>query len=502
MATVRLGSLLTMAELGFELLVGEEQQDRAVRWVVTTDMLDPSRYLSGGELVLSGLHWRRGPADSDAFVSALAEAGAAGLVAGQARYGGVPQDVVQACLHHRVPLLRVPVDVSFSVVAEYINRMLSTPRAVDLGAALRRNRELAAGDGLGSVLALIERDLGLRCWVMTSTGRLVAGTVPPPVFDIGAFLEARSLPLVLRDAEMPYTVFAVHEHRIARVADWLLIFEADCAEWPPQWHAIVADVAAVASLEYARPDDERRAEVRFAQELVEQIVAGAKQSESIARLELTGLGSAAAYVAVVAATDADILRSDELRPLLREILYGSGAVVGVVEGEVIALLPARTDVSRNIDRTVAALAPGLHGSRLAVGVSGAVERTGLRAAVEEARAACRLSAARSGPGSVVVHDELAARMLLLASVSDDVRLMFQVRLIHPLRTYDRVNRADLVHTLEKFIEVSGVWSRCAEMLHIHVNTLRGRIQRIEELTGRDLSRLEDRTDFFLALALR
>jgi DNA-binding PucR family transcriptional regulator len=41
--------------------------------------------------------------------------------------------------------------------------------------------------------------------------------------------------------------------------------------------------------------------------------------------------------------------------------------------------------------------------------------------------------------------------------------------------------------------------QCAAELHVHVNTLRYRIRRIEELTGRDLGSLEDRVDFFLAL---
>ncbi len=36
-------------------------------------------------------------------------------------------------------------------------------------------------------------------------------------------------------------------------------------------------------------------------------------------------------------------------------------------------------------------------------------------------------------------------------------------------------------------------------MHLHVNTVRYRIQRVEELTGRDLSILEDRVDVFLAL---
>jgi DNA-binding PucR family transcriptional regulator len=36
---------------------------------------------------------------------------------------------------------------------------------------------------------------------------------------------------------------------------------------------------------------------------------------------------------------------------------------------------------------------------------------------------------------------------------------------------------------------------------VHVNTLRYRLRRVEQLTGRDLSHFEDRVDFFLALRL-
>ncbi len=41
--------------------------------------------------------------------------------------------------------------------------------------------------------------------------------------------------------------------------------------------------------------------------------------------------------------------------------------------------------------------------------------------------------------------------------------------------------------------------RTAESLYLHVNTVRYRIERVEQLTGRDLSQLEDRVDVFLAL---
>jgi hypothetical protein len=60
-------------------------------------------------------------------------------------------------------------------------------------------------------------------------------------------------------------------------------------------------------------------------------------------------------------------------------------------------------------------------------------------------------------------------------------------------------RAELLPTLKSFLACDGSWSACASQLYVHVNTVRYRIGRIEALTGRDLSALPDRVDFFLAL---
>jgi sugar diacid utilization regulator len=140
--------------------------------------------------------------------------------------------------------------------------------------------------------------------------------------------------------------------------------------------------------------------------------------------------------------------------------------------------------------------------RLTLGVSAAVHSAeGLRGALEEARHARRVAAARPGRVCAAGHQELASHVLLLPFVPDDVRRAFTARLLDPLRDYDLRHRAELIPTLEAFLDCDGSWTRCATRLHLHVNTLRYRVGRIEQLTGRDLSRLEDKLDFFLALRM-
>ena len=53
--------------------------------------------------------------------------------------------------------------------------------------------------------------------------------------------------------------------------------------------------------------------------------------------------------------------------------------------------------------------------------------------------------------------------------------------------------------LEAFIECNGQWERAARQLYCHRHTLRYRIRRVEELTGRSLDSARDRIDFWLAL---
>ncbi|MFC7720666.1 PucR family transcriptional regulator ligand-binding domain-containing protein [Nonomuraea recticatena] len=235
---MRLNALAGMPELGLSVVTGHDELERPVRWVVTTDLLDPGRYLTGGELVLTGLIWRRSADDSETFVGALARAGVSGLGACEARSGDLPPDLVEACRRHRVPLFHVPPELSFAEVTEHIVRHLSTARASDVTAVLDRHRQLVAGAGLDPVLEMIGRDLGMRCWVLTPSGRLVSGSSP---LDPGTatalattFLTARRLPCT----RAGYSVFPVDEQTTSRVADWFVAFEGRYSDWPEERRAL------------------------------------------------------------------------------------------------------------------------------------------------------------------------------------------------------------------------------------------------------------------------
>ncbi|MBQ0883100.1 PucR family transcriptional regulator ligand-binding domain-containing protein [Streptomyces sp. RT42] len=568
---MRLRALLDTDALGLKLLGGEDELDRSVRGVMTTDLRDPSRYLSGGELVLSGLAWRRDAADSEPFVRILVQAGVAALAAGEAELGSVPEDLVVACARHRLPLFAVHESVAFATITEHVVRQVSGERAGDLAAVVDRHRRMMtsgpAGGGPDVVLDLLGSDLDLRAWVLSPTGRPVAGPKdagPALPAEVCGKLAAEHLAATRAGRRAPhrvplggttYSLFPVRgsghppatgaagrapqaagpgrDVRETVLSDWLLVVEADAGDWAEERLDLLYGVTQLIAVERDRRDAARTVRRRLAQEVLELVQTGAAPAEIAARLRvaapvlLPGLGAAPHWQVVVARVeweDDEAETGPVAQTLLEEILvdplatgpeHSDRIAVAHTGGEAVALVPLPA-VSTEHDGSEAGvladallesvrepLSAGLDGDgRVTLGVSAAVHSAeGLRGALEEARHARRVAAARVGRVCAAGHQELASHVLLLPFVPDDVRRAFTARLLDPLRDYDRRHRAELIPTLEAFLDSDGSWTRCATRLHLHVNTLRYRVGRIEQLTGRDLSRLEDKLDFFLALRM-
>ncbi|MFI2640943.1 PucR family transcriptional regulator [Streptomyces sp. NPDC018610] len=567
---MRLRALLDTDALGLKLLGGEEELDRTVRGVMTTDLRDPSRYLSGGELVLTGLAWRRDAADSEPFVRILAQAGVAALAAGEAELGAVPEDLARACARHRMPLFAVHESVAFATITEHVVRQVSGERAGDLAAVVDRHRRMMtsgpAGGGPDVVLDLLGSDLDLRAWLLSPTGRLIAGPGaggPALPARTCALLAAEHMTAGRTGRRGPhrvtldgttYSLFpirggqraaqaaarpaqAARDVRETVLSDWLLAVEADAGDWPEERLDLLQGVTQLIAVERDRREAARTVRRRLAQEVLELVQTGAPPAEIAARLRvaapvlLPGLGAAPHWQVVVARVEWDGAPAEGgpvAQALLEEILAdpspgapGAGhepsdrIAVAHTGDEAIALVPlpavsAEHDGSESgiladalLESVRDPLSAGLgDDGRLTLGVSAAVHSAeGLRGALEEARHARRVAAARPGGVCAAGHQELASHVLLLPFVPDDVRRAFTARLLDPLRDYDRKHRAELIPTLEAFLDCDGSWTRCAARLHLHVNTLRYRVGRIEQLTGRDLSRLEDKLDFFLALRM-
>jgi purine catabolism regulator len=161
-------------------------------------------------------------------------------------------------------------------------------------------------------------------------------------------------------------------------------------------------------------------------------------------------------------------------------------------------------------RVLARVVEALGGdAEVRIGAGRAVEAGEARRAYHEARWALE-SRVLSGPEprtangtaprpAVATYRDLGSFQLLLSLQDSDALRLYCDSLLAPLEEGEGAYGGELLRSLEAFIECNGQWEAAARQLFCHRHTLRYRVRRIEELTGRDLSSARDRIEFWLAL---
>ena len=188
---------------------------------------------------------------------------------------------------------------------------------------------------------------------------------------------------------------------------------------------------------------------------------------------------------------------------LREFLMaeGAGELVAFRGNEVAAivpftLLPKVRRIVEDINAVVCEFMPDL---KPVWGVSGVCERPlSLDRASREASTALR-AAERLKAGTVASYDELGVVRLFLASQGDDSIREFVKQMLGDIIDYDERKDGRLLETLRVYFEANCSQQDAADKLYVHHKTVRYRLTRIEELSGLDLSKHEDRINVDLAL---
>ena len=142
------------------------------------------------------------------------------------------------------------------------------------------------------------------------------------------------------------------------------------------------------------------------------------------------------------------------------------------------------------------------GSDLAAGAGRMVPAGELRRAFHEARCALEargLADSNGDAAGLATYRDLGSFQLLLSLQDDEALRLFCDSILAPIEEGEGAYGGELMRSLEAFIECNGQWERAARQLYCHRHTLRYRIRRVEELTGRSLDSARDRIDFWLAL---
>jgi purine catabolism regulator len=533
--------LLTVRELvrdvDIGVLAGEANLDAPVRWVHISELEDPTPWLSGGELLLTtGLAVESAEAQR-AYVNRLADHGLAGLGFGSGfMHASVPEAIIEAAAERDFPLVEIPYDTPFIAVTEK-----AFARLVNEQYALLQ-RSIAVQERLQRIV-LSERGLDA---IASALATLIGGTTI--VFDgrgepqaLHAFrrelpddaLQTLGAELRERGRRTEARGFVPSHPDLAPRALALPVAGAETTGLPQAWLVAIKDsgglsefdrvvlhqAVTVVALELLRRHVAASTERRLAGDVLSELVAGTVTgTELTRRLEPFGLGGRVTAIVMTppARTPGKSGGVDATEGALAAALRDE-AVSGLVATSgkhVCALLPGFLDdelfelAQRVLDRVVAKL-----GAAPAVGAGRAVAAGDARRSYHEARCALEartLGAAvgraePSGNGSgpdrpaVATYRDLGSFQLLLSLQDTDALRLFCESLLAPIETGEGHYGGELMRSLEAFIECNGQWEAAARRLYCHRHTLRYRIRKIEELTGRDLASARDRIEFWLAL---
>ncbi len=528
-----------LREIDVRVLAGEAGLDLPVRWVHITELLDPTPWLSGGELILTTGMQLDTVEHQHEFVNRLADHQLAGLGVGTGfMHDEIPAAVLEAATDRDFPVFEVPYELPFIAVTEAAFTQLVNEQYAVLRRALaaheRLERLVLSERGLEALVGALSTLVGGTVLVFDGRGEpLVQASFRRELdADALAVLETEVRARAGRREGRAFVPSLVEEGNrglaLPVAADGVPRNGREDARAPEAWLIALKDIGplsdfdrltlhqavTIVALELLRGRVADDTERRLAGDVLAAVVSGELSGPELSRrLEPFGLSERVAAIVVERpnggrdpAAPVEAALSAALR---EEATPGLVASAGSLTCALVAGRP-EDDLLAVAGRVGARLVAEL-GDSPALGLGRAVDGELARRSFHEARCALEAlalgfhdgngngSAAHPGRPRIATYRDLGSFQLLLSLQDDEALRLFCDSILGPIETSEGHYGGELMRSLEAFIEENGQWERAARRLYCHRHTLRYRIRRVEELTGRNLQSARDRIEFWLAL---
>ncbi|MYX07549.1 PucR family transcriptional regulator [Streptomyces sp. SID8375] len=517
---LHLSDLLARPDLGLSASydVPPRLLARTIEAATVSDLPAPGKWLQGGELLMTiGLLLPEEPAACRAYVRDVAEGGAACLALGLGQglpYQEAPEPLVTAAEEAGLPLLTVPDEVPFIAVTKAVFDARAEEQRALLQRAFATQRRLTAaatGDGLRPMLAEWTAATGVGAAVFDPLGRLLSAGEPAhrtPLAQAQDLIErvaARGLrgSASSTAAGQQLEVQPLGARRLRGLL--LLTGRPDDAA-----RSVVPGLVSLLSLElerrHLRDEPERRRRSALLSELLADEDPAAGRARDILRsVGLTaervrgvvvaggGAGGRTASAAPDAGAGAAGAADGAAQEMAADLaLAMPGGLVRVVDGAPGAVIEAVVGEDLDIRDVLARFAP-----RCPAGIGPATAPEAVRVSLRQATGL--LAVSRSSGEPAEARQSQASRLLL--DLGDRRTLHgYADTVLGPLDLAD--NGEELIATLTAWLETGGAWDATSRRLGVHRHTVRNRLDKAMDLTGRRLDDPDDRFDLWLATRIR
>jgi purine catabolism regulator len=504
---VRVEDILRLPGLTLKLVGGAEGRRKAIRWVHVSELEDPTPWLKGGELLLTtGMGLQKTTARQRAYIERLSGAGLAGLGFGTGfSYGRVPKAVAATADRLRFPVFEVPYEVPFIAITEAVSTRMATEQYEVLQRSLEAQNHLTRAvleeGGVAGIVASLAGST--RAWAVL----LDIHGIPLAAAPASASKRALRLWEELREARPENPGFSLSlidlgDHVSVQpvgarghVEGFLAIGKREALT---QFDRIVASHAlSLLTIELDKSRAVADAERRLKGDFLDALVRGGLSAGEVGR-QLRRFGFDSADRISVLALEADV-PAGELAWVVEDVLSRRrGGFLTAPRDETLFVLLSHdgTEAVEALRREVS----DRLGAEVVAGAGGEAPAAEAGRSLREAQYALRVC--RVERRSLANFDSLGTYRLLLTLQEPDALRAFADSILAPLDRYDAEHGGELVPSLRAFLDHNARWEAAAAELFVHRHTLRYRMRKVEELTGRDLGSAHDRMEFWLALRAR
>jgi PucR family transcriptional regulator, purine catabolism regulatory protein len=472
MLTVR--DLAAMPGLELEVAAGEDGLANEVSWLHVSELADPTEFLEGGEFLLTtGLGVTDEATSQRAYVRRLAEHGLAGLGFGIGfGFPAVPAPMIEEADKLSFPTIAVPYEVPFVAITKAAFSHLAGEQLEQLTRSLAVHERLAdaviQGRGLQALLAIVCNHLDCSLALVDEGGQVVSERHGR---RRTSFEDALELPVVA-GGEVA-TLRAAREGRPFEEYDKLVLHHGQTA----------------LAFELSRRRAVSAAELRLAGDLLEDLEGERLDDrETGRRMAAFGLEPAESYAALLAAPRNGQSGEQVRREVAEELDRRRVRYLSTARRDRAAFLVEAASEEEILGLAETIVKAGPHAR---VGVGRPALGRALGRSLLEARAALD-----SAGGEVASYRDLGSLELLL-SLPDAALEAFVDRVLGPVADSGR-----LLESLAALLDSGCRWSDAAEQLGVHRHTLRYRMERLREQTGRHPDDPEERMELWLAVKAR
>ena len=522
--------ILEIPELDLKLLAGGKATSNPVRWVHITEVPDPTRWLKGGELLLTTGYGFVGSEEQQvAQIKRLIDHNISGLGFGTGfSFDKVPPAIVKVAQEYDFPLFEVPYHVPFIAITEAVASKIVNEQYSLLQRSLAVHEKLTKivleEKGLEAILSTLSALVGCSAVLFDFHGVVLCEAAyrrhlgAELIADLWRLISERradrqNFALSMEGVGSGVQVYpVVASHRIGA----FLAVVKDSGDFSEYDRIILHNVVTVTALELVKKKAVAETEKRLAGDFFDELIASDLYEEEIARrLAFFGLDPHSPHLIVLVDIDeTDGEDAGEAALDVKERLHWSVDEF-MARRDVLGISASRSD------SVVVLVQPGKMDAREVIGLAGELQAViaemlpeisvsvgigrphrqliDLRQSYYEASYAIKIRKLKGEPRVIASFDDLGSYGLLLG-LQDTLSLeVFYDSVLGKLQDYDEQNSSDLVKSLACFLEANGHWGDAAEKLYVHRHTLRYRMKRVEEITGRDLNQSQDRMEFWLAL---